>query len=121
VSSALAAKIDVQTGDLAAARRQLAVGYAAGVESRDMPILAIVGVSLARLALATGRLVDAARILGACAQLRGADDATNLDVVPIAQRLRAELPSYETEYANGRALTRAEAIARLDPAVLEIA
>jgi hypothetical protein len=58
--------------------------------------------------------------LGACAQLRGSDDATNPNIKPVVEQLRAQLPAFETEYEQGRVLSRAEAIARLDPALVGI-
>ena len=118
ISLAVAAKIDLVLGKVDDAREHLAGAYAHAVGTRDMPILATVGACVARLAAETGRPEDAALILGASAQLRGSDDATNPNIAPTIEGLVAELPDFAETYAKGRALSRAEAIARLDPARL---
>ena len=119
ITLSVAAKIDMVSGDLDAARPRLAEAYQYGIATHDMPILAMVGTTVAQLAIEDGHLVDSAQILGACAQLRGSDDATNLSIRPLVAVLRERLPDFDVEYAKGRALPRAEAITRLDPARLE--
>ncbi|HZE49119.1 MAG TPA: hypothetical protein VE074_06110, partial [Jatrophihabitantaceae bacterium] len=88
--------------------------------TKDMPIVAMVGLAVADLALSTARATDAAEMVGAAARLRGADDPTQLDVKRLAAALRTALgdEAYEATYGRGRALDRDAAIARLDPATL---
>jgi predicted ATPase/DNA-binding SARP family transcriptional activator len=119
ISLAVAAKIDLVLGEIEAARDHLRDAYRYGVGTHDMPILATVGTAIARLAAEIGRPADAAEILGASAQLRGSDDATNLDIVALVERLRRALPDFAERYAWGRARSREDAIARLDPAHLD--
>jgi predicted ATPase/DNA-binding SARP family transcriptional activator len=115
----LVAKIALGDSELGNARAFLAKAYEAGLASRDMPILASVGVMIARLALDVGAFRSAATILGASAQLRGSGDETSLEITAITNRLRAELPSFDVDYATGRALSRPEAIQQLDPGRLD--
>jgi ATP/maltotriose-dependent transcriptional regulator MalT len=113
----IAAKQDVADGMLDAAREHIGAAYEAALGTKDMPIVASVGVAAADLAVATGRFERAAELLGAAARLRGADDATNLDVRRLTERLREALGAgFEVAYDRGRALDRATAIARFDPA-----
>lgn len=102
--------------DVEQAGVDLRIAYPAAVETRDQPIIAAVGASLAAWLTARGRFADAAEALGAAAAVRGADDRTDLTVVLLTNQLTAELGvEFEARYAAGRALDRAEARARLDP------
>ena len=81
MAHALAAKIDLADGELATADERLARPTACGIGTRDMPIVAGVGVGVAMLAAARWtRSRTPRRILGAAARLRGADDATAPDI-----------------------------------------
>lgn len=104
-------------GDLEGARRRLVAAHAAAVTSRDLPIAAVVGVTVASLHLHEGHPRDAAEVLGASARLRGDDDATALDVIAVRNGACAQLgpEAYEAAYATGRALSPAAALARTDP------
>ncbi len=105
-------------GDVRAAERDVGEAYAAGVGTHDMPILSTVGLAVSALALRQGRPVDAAVVLGASAQIRGSDDHTDLTVIRLTRQLRSALgPDFDARYAEGRSLSRKEAIARLDPAL----
>ncbi len=73
-------------GDVAAAAEALDGAYAAAVESRDMPIVAMTGVAAAQLAARQGRPVDAAEMLGAAAVVRGARDEANLEIAAAHRR-----------------------------------
>jgi hypothetical protein len=107
-------------GDEDAAHEHLAGAYGAAVESHDVPILAGVGVAVAAALAQAGRPAEAAEALGAAARLRGAEDATSLEVADLGAALRAELgeAAFAASYARGRGLTHEAALARLDPAPL---
>jgi tetratricopeptide (TPR) repeat protein len=107
---ALAAIVDADDGELEAAERRLAAGYATAVATRDMPIVAVVGVAAAAVALARGQADEAGELLGAAAAIRGADDFTSPEVA----RVRDRAPS--AAYGRGRALTREHALARIEAA-----
>jgi predicted ATPase/DNA-binding SARP family transcriptional activator len=118
---AIAAKQDLVDGELDLARERLAAAHETAIGTKDMPIVASVGVAVSDLAAQTAQPVDAAEMLGAAARLRGADDATNLDIRRLMATLREALgdAGFEDAYERGRALDREAAIARLDPAVLD--
>jgi predicted ATPase/DNA-binding SARP family transcriptional activator len=114
---AIAGKQDLADGDRDRARERLQAAYEAALGTKDMPIVASVGVAVADLAASGGRAVDAAQMLGAAARLRGAADLTDLDIKRITVGLRDALgAAFDEAYAAGRALDREAAIARLDPA-----
>ena len=116
---AIAGKQDLADGDPERARERLRSAYEAALGSKDMPIVATVGVAIADLAASDGRAVDAAQVLGAAARLRGAADLTDLDIRRITAALQAALgAAFDEQYAAGRALERDAAIARLNPAAL---
>jgi predicted ATPase/DNA-binding SARP family transcriptional activator len=116
----VAAKVDLIDDDTATATQRITEAYQVGVATRDMPIVSNMGVGVAMLAAALGRLADAAEILGAAAQVRGADDSTAPDIRGLRTLLDERLGASVTagHYADGRALARGDAIARLDPARL---
>jgi tetratricopeptide (TPR) repeat protein len=117
---AMVAKQDLVDGAVDSAREHLAASRLAALGTRDMPIVASVGVGVADLAARLGRPRDAAEVLGAAAGIRGADDATNLDVRRVTAGLRETLgdAEFRRAYERGRALDREAALARLDPASL---
>ena len=88
---AFASKVSLDDGDLETADQQLADAYRYACGTKDMPILAIVGVAWARYLANTDRLIDAAKALGAAARLRGSDDPTQPAIVSLTTALRAEL------------------------------
>jgi predicted ATPase/DNA-binding SARP family transcriptional activator len=117
---ALAGRLSVEERDLTTAREHFAKAYGFAVGTRDMPVVAMVGVGLAGAALAMDRPVEAAEILGAAAALRGAEDATQRAVAVLTASLREQLgqDDFAIAYAAGRTLDRAAACARVDPATL---
>jgi predicted ATPase/DNA-binding SARP family transcriptional activator len=116
------AKIDLESGDSASARRRLVDAYAHAIKTKDMPILASVAVGVAMLAASTGQLPLTAEILGAAAQLRGADDATQFDIIALHDQLGGVLTGpYADAYATGKLLQRGDAIARVDPSNVRLA
>ena len=74
----------------------------------------------AELAFALGYQERAAELLGARTVVRGVDDPTDPTAVKLAPLLRAALgeDGFAAAYQAGKALSRAEAIERLDPAGL---
>ena len=115
----LTAQVAIRGGDLATAMADLRTAYPVAVSTRDMPIVAGVGVSVADLAAALDRPADAAVILGAAARLRGSDDRGDPRVADLTALLQRRLGSeFDDAYASGKSLGRAEAIARLDPTLL---
>jgi tetratricopeptide (TPR) repeat protein len=107
----LGAIVASRAGELEEAERRLAVALPAALGTTDMPMVAMAGVAAATLAHARGRLDEAAEVLGAAAAIRGADDFT----APEIARLRDDARS--AAYARGRALSREDALARLQDAV----
>ncbi len=112
--------IALADADLPLARERAATAYREGVASEDMPLLASMAGALAHLARALGQPERAAEMLGACAAVRGEEDPTDLAVTLLGPRLRDALGpgAYDRAYAAGTALSRAEALALLDPATL---
>jgi tetratricopeptide (TPR) repeat protein len=117
VTLAIAARHALLDGDVHGARSQLDRAFATAIATRDMPIVAAVGVVVAWLAAETRRPVEAAEVLGAAALLRGTADATACDIAELSTRLRAELGAdgFTEAYERGRALNPQDARDRLDP------
>jgi predicted ATPase len=115
------AMLDIADGNASGGAARLAVAYSAALDSRDLPLLALIGVGVATLACAAGAFEDAAEILGAAARLRGADDPTGSDIAAVAAASREALGDrrFETAYAAGRSLDRPAAQRRLDPALVK--
>ena len=115
------ASLDLDDGQLDAARERLAEGYRIARETRDMPMVSYVGVAVARLVLALDRPLDAALLLGAAARLRGADDRTALDVRDVHAALGAQLDAatVEAQWQRGWQLTVVEALDALRSATAE--
>jgi predicted ATPase len=116
---AIAASVAIRLGDLEKAEGRMVDAYAGALEADDMPIVAGVGVVSAELAAARGRPLDAAEVLGAAAQLRGAEDATNPEIVELRAALADAIgaDALAGAYERGRALPRDAAIARVAPRV----
>jgi hypothetical protein len=111
------ALIETAAGDAAAAGTALRSAYRAAVSTKDMPIVATVGIAAADLARLCDRPVEAAELLGAAARLAGATDPTHLDIRRITDELRNRLGDapFDAAYARGHALDRPAAVAHLDP------
>ncbi|GIJ65482.1 ATP-binding protein [Virgisporangium ochraceum] len=104
--------------DLARGRDLIVEAYGYGLDGRDMPVVAQVGVATAAYREAAGEPERAAEVLGAADNVRGHPDRSNLDAERLAAALRAAVgdETFEAAYARGRASSRAEALTRLDPA-----
>jgi tetratricopeptide (TPR) repeat protein len=109
----------VAADQLGAAERHLTDALARAVKMPDMPMVAVVGVGVARLRLRDGAAHSAAEVLGAAHALRGAPDAFNPDVVRLVQDLRGALGerAYQGTYARGRRLDRTAALALIQAQV----
>jgi ATP/maltotriose-dependent transcriptional regulator MalT len=114
------ASLCVRRGDGAGAEEALAGAYAAALESRDMPIVALVTVTVASLADLYGRPVDVALMLGAAARLRGTHDRSDLQVRELSARSRAAVGDqrFAEAYEMGWQLDGPAALAQADPARL---
>jgi predicted ATPase/DNA-binding SARP family transcriptional activator len=114
--SALAA-YDISRGRVDSGEQLLVRAYQTAIPTRDMPIVAHVGVALAAFADALGDHSTGAEILGASAALRGSGDESDVEISRVTSSLRSVLGAhFEAAYSRGRALTRDAALARLDPA-----
>jgi ATP/maltotriose-dependent transcriptional regulator MalT len=120
LAAAAGLMIAIADADLPLARERAAIMYRAAVGADDMGLFASMAGALAQLADALGQPERAAEMLGACAPVRGGEDPTDLMVARLAPRLRESLgpDGYDRAYAAGMALSRAEALALLDPAAL---
>jgi len=115
------ALIAIADQDLEGAREQAVRAYRAAVSAQDMPLLTLASGAVVEVAFAFGQLERAAELLGARTVVRGGDDPTDPTAAKLAPRLRAALGSdrYARAYRAGQALSRAEAIERLDPGRLD--
>lgn len=107
-------------GRVEQAAADLRLAYRMAVDTRDQPIVAGVAVAVGWLAAALDQPREAAVLLGAAAALRGADDPTDRSVGLLTERVRAALDDagFAAAHAAGRALDRAAAFRRVDPARL---
>jgi predicted ATPase len=115
---AVGARISHDDGELETARQLGRDAFDAALDTRDMPIVAAVGVTLAQIAAAAGDTAAAAAMLGAAARVRGADDPSARDIAVLTEKLRESLGQdvFDASYAAGKALDRDAAIERLRPA-----
>ena len=113
----LAARLAFGDGERDRAFELAGEAYQAALATRDLPIMAAVGVVLADIAAQSGANETGARILGASARLRGADDLTSADISRQIKELRQALgEQFDEYYAHGKSLDRDAALKQLDPA-----
>jgi predicted ATPase/DNA-binding SARP family transcriptional activator len=105
-------------GDLPGTEAALTRAYAAGRDSRDLPILSVVAVHTAALTEAYGEARRSAVLLGAASRLRGTHDHTDLRICGLTARGRAVLgeKGFAAAYRAGWELDREQAVIRADPA-----
>ncbi|MGW2008496.1 BTAD domain-containing putative transcriptional regulator [Streptomyces nigrescens] len=110
----------LELGDGPGAEEALGRAYAAAVDSRDMPIVATIAVTVAGLAALHGRYREVAVLLGAAARLRGAHDRTDPQIRTLSDRSRAALGNerFAEVYETGWQLDVTAALSRTDPARL---
>ncbi|GAB2622019.1 SARP family transcriptional regulator [Paractinoplanes abujensis] len=106
IAGAMRAALFVERGDAEGAEKALAAAYAAGLETRDMPILSLVAVTAAGLAEIRHRPAETARLLGAAARLRGAHDRTDPRIREMSARAREVLGAdgFDKAYGQGWSL-----------------
>ena len=113
----LSARLAFGDGDQTRAFDLARQAYEAALATRDLPVTAHVGVVLADIAGQSGMHESAARVLGAAARLRGADDATSADISRQVAELRGVLGErFDELYEYGKSLDRDAALKQLDPA-----
>jgi ATP/maltotriose-dependent transcriptional regulator MalT len=119
---AFASKVSLDNGEFESAAEQLTEAYRYACGTKDMPILAIVGVARALYLAKTDRFVDSAKALGAAARLRGSADPTQPAISSLSTTLRAQLGDavFDTAFESGRDLEVAAARTFLDPAELDL-
>jgi hypothetical protein len=116
---AVTAAVSLRVGDRQQTAQDLAVAFPLARETNDMPIVALVGVGTAGLAMLMGRTRDAAYMLGAAARLRGGDDFTEPTVAYLIGAVEPELGgSFNESYGEGKLLSIDAALKLLDPAGL---
>ncbi|MFD9961412.1 BTAD domain-containing putative transcriptional regulator [Amycolatopsis sp. NPDC058986] len=118
--SMVRAALCLELGDAPGAEEALRRAHAAAVESKDMPVVAMVAVTAAGLAAQYGLYHDVAILLGAAARLRGAHDRTEPQVRTLSSRGRAALGDerFAEAYETGWRLDVPAALTRTDPARL---
>ncbi|GHJ48371.1 SARP family transcriptional regulator [Catellatospora sp. TT07R-123] len=107
------AHLAVARGELAVAREELAAATAAGMQVKDMPVVAKVGVAVADYWLAAGEPERAGQVLGAADRIRGVADQGSPDAVRVAAAVAGD-PAAERGHARGRELDRVQALAALE-------
>jgi hypothetical protein len=105
------AHLDMAENDHDAAARHLREAWDLALSARDMPVVGIVGIGVAALALAQGDPGFAAEALGAAAAVRGGEDAGDPDLRRLCEQVRAAIgdAAYEAGWSRGRGLERAAA------------
>jgi predicted ATPase/DNA-binding SARP family transcriptional activator len=103
--------------DLPLAAEHASSAYQAARATGDMPLVAMVAGLLAHLANALGQPERAAQTLGACTPVRGGEDAADPMMTELQSVLQADLgpEEYARAYERGKQMSRAEALAFLDP------
>jgi len=104
---------DVSDGRLDEAGGWLIKAYEGVLESKDMPVAAVLATAVAELLLARGQPAKAAEVLGAGIQLRGMPDLSDLDLKRVAGAAEAQLgpQDYARHHTAGQNLSREAAMA----------
>jgi hypothetical protein len=111
------AGVALRVGDVDQAARDMTVAYPQALGTQDLPVIAIVGVWVAGVALFRDRPTESATILGAAARLRGGDDFTDPGVSWLLRLLRETLAEdVDTAYQAGKVLSIDDCLAIVDPA-----
>jgi hypothetical protein len=121
LTSSMLVVLDLELGQVDAAAKSAAIGYHAALATKDLPILAALGVTVARLASDLGHHEEAAERLGAAARVRGIEDPTDPTVARLTHELTESLGAtgFAAAYDKGWSLDKEQASSRLDPASLE--
>jgi hypothetical protein len=120
IVSSARASLCLRRGDTEGAEVALARAYGAALESRDLPIMAVVAVTGAELAGLRGRHRDVALLLGVAARLRGTHDLSDRQIQAMADRGRTALGEdvFAAAYQDGWQLDGKTATLQADPARL---
>ncbi|HEX4508821.1 MAG TPA: hypothetical protein VH328_02035, partial [Burkholderiaceae bacterium] len=118
IVSSVRASLCVRRGDAEGTEVALARAYGAALESRDLPIMALVAVSEAELAGLRGRHRDVAQLLGAAARLRGTHDLSDPRIQEMAAHGRTALGEdvFAAAYQDGWQLDGKTASLQVNPA-----
>jgi hypothetical protein len=106
VALAVRGHLEVEAGDLAAARDCQEQGLAVALGTHDRPVIARVVGLAAAIALAEGDPGRAAELLGTAEVLRGMPDEADLDLRRVAAAARAALGDRGFALASGRGAAR---------------
>ena len=77
----LMASLEAESGDFEAAEGALAEAHRVALATQDMPMVASVAVAAATVAAARGDRAEAAELVAVAIALRGAEDATNPEII----------------------------------------
>ncbi|SUA75834.1 Regulatory protein AfsR [Nocardia otitidiscaviarum] len=105
--------LDAALGDLDTAERHLSQARDLAAAMPDPPMLALVAVGSAELRWRRGDPRGAAQLLGIADAIRGGPNSGNPDIARLRLRLGEHGHEYEADYARGRTLDRARALAAL--------
>ncbi|GIE04549.1 SARP family transcriptional regulator [Paractinoplanes durhamensis] len=110
--------VEAAAGDLGRARRHHREALRIAVDTRDAPVIAMVVVGIADLAIREGDPERAAYLLGAADAVRGSEDRTVPDVERLTFEARAALgdAGFEAAYRRAAGTTTAMVTGLLDPA-----
>ena len=116
--SGFEAHLAIAEGRYAEARVLTSEGIERAQLGKDMPVIALIAIATVALRAALGEPARAAETLGAADSLRGSPDLSNFDAKLLTESLRAGLGDdvFDAAYARGRAMSRADALAFVDPA-----
>ncbi len=111
-----------RTGDVEQALAAVRTAYPVAITTEDQPVMAVVGEAVAEVAAQAGSMLVAVESIGAAGRLRGALEIGNPTVARVTARARKVLGDIEFDQAlqRGLAMTREQALQRLDPTTLDI-
>lgn len=111
-----------RTGDVERALAAVRRAYPVAIATEDHPVMAVVGEAVAEVVARAGSMLVAVELIGAAGRLRGALEIGNPTVERITAHARKVLGDTEFDLAlqRGLAMSREQALQRLDPATLDI-
>jgi hypothetical protein len=113
------ARAEREAGNLPAGLVATEKAWHQAKKSQDMPVVALCGLTLASLTLAGSDAEAAARLLGASDSVRGAPDLSDPEAKKLIAAAREAIGERaDLALAQGRKLSRPDAIALLETALL---